>query len=393
MTITSSNGSPDGAAVTTTSSNGHLDGAAVAGEVSGLPAPGEGAHRPEEGQTTNTHLTAFTVSALVSEIRDELIRGIEKRNIQTPSPIYQTALEKLRRLRSFIAASDSFWDDHFINSHSASLGHRLHMQEPSHHRLLRLMKTLTSIGDTFSDQYLASDFQAEDTIWSYVVQPYSPNAYYLTDRNAVVIPLAFLSEPYLFDDVPRYITMAALGTTIAHELLHSVGVTGFYFNSAGELHSLSEDTEHQLSDLRHCVRHQFTRNLSREVEISGLLFSAQPNGELTLDENLSDHDGLALAWRTYHRWQHRHRHSPEPRLPGVQGSVRQTFLLALAQTYCAKVAPVSYITSAEVDTHLPNPERINAMMRHFPGFAAAFGCPVGSQMRPEHQCSPIWLPL
>ncbi|KAF0311141.1 Endothelin-converting enzyme-like 1 [Amphibalanus amphitrite] len=205
------------------------------------------------------------------------------------------------------------------------------VKEPSHHRLLRLMKTLTSIGDTFSDQYLAADFQAEDTIWSYVVQPYSPNAYYLTDRNAVVIPLAFLSEPYLFDDVPRYITMAALGTTIAHELLHSVGVTGFYFNSAGELHSLSEATEHQLSDLRHCVRHQFTRNLSREVEISGLLFSAQPNGELTLDENLSDHDGLALAWRTYHRWQHRHRHSPEPRLPGVQGSVRQTFLLALAQ--------------------------------------------------------------
>ena len=57
----------------------------------------------------------------------------------------------------------------------------------------------------------------------------------------------------------------------------------------------------------------------------------QPNGELTLDENLSDHDGLALAWRTYHRWQRRHDSAPEPRLPGVQGSVRQTFLLALAQ--------------------------------------------------------------
>ena len=41
-----------------------------------------------------------------------------------------------------------------------------------------------------------------------------------------VLPLAFLAEPYLYDDVPRYITMAALGTTVAHELLHSVGVTG-----------------------------------------------------------------------------------------------------------------------------------------------------------------------
>ena len=41
-----------------------------------------------------------------------------------------------------------------------------------------------------------------------------------------VIPLAFLSEPYMFDDVPRYVTLAALGTTIAHELLHSIGVTG-----------------------------------------------------------------------------------------------------------------------------------------------------------------------
>ena len=51
--------------------------------------------------------------------------------------------------------------------------------------------------------------------------------------------------------------------------------SGFYFNSVGELHTLSESTEHQLSELRHCVRHQFMRNLSREVEISGLHFSAQ----------------------------------------------------------------------------------------------------------------------
>ncbi|XP_037068174.1 membrane metallo-endopeptidase-like 1 isoform X2 [Pollicipes pollicipes] len=331
------------------------------------------------------------VSVLLNDIKTVLTTSIERKAAAEPSPVYSMALRKLRSLRSLLVASPSFWSDEFIAQNTPtlpSLAPAVDHDQPDRHKVLRLIRAMQAVRNFSIRKYQEVDTVSENYIWSQVSEPYELNAFYFPDGNTVVVPLAFLSEPYFYDAVPQYVKYATLGHVLSHELLHGLGVTGFQYDDSGRLRQLTEAERRQLAELRSCVRHNFVNNLTKIVHIQDIAISAEPDGELTLDENLSDHDALPLTWRAYQRWHHQH--GSEPALPGVNLTLQQTFLLAWGQIYCAKLTQGTYIASVETDAHLNNPERVNAMMRHWPEFASSFHCAEGSPMRPSVQCRPLW---
>ena len=48
----------------------------------------------------------------------------------------------------------------------------------------------------------------------------------MVNLPAAGIPLALLTEPFFYENVPEYVQFAVLGVILAHELLHGIDSTG-----------------------------------------------------------------------------------------------------------------------------------------------------------------------
>ena len=112
------------------------------------------------------------------------------------------------------------------------------------------------------------------------------------------------------------------------------------------------------------------------------------DGNYTLTENIADRGGIKVAYAAYRRWVEE-TGEEEARLPGLSYTPDQLFFLATAQISCSVHHPWSLLERIANGKHTPDHQRVNGFLLNSPEFAAAFQCPLGSEMNPVEKCD-MW---
>jgi predicted metalloendopeptidase len=111
------------------------------------------------------------------------------------------------------------------------------------------------------------------------------------------------------------------------------------------------------------------------------------SGSNTLGENLADSGGLHNSFETYKK--QRSVYSIASTGVQVPLSDDQLFFVAFAQLWCEKMTEEAALQQLMTDPHSLGWLRVRGGISNHPRFAETFGCPKGSPMNPETNCS-LW---
>lgn len=116
---------------------------------------------------------------------------------------------------------------------------------------------------------------------------------------ASVVPLAMVSQFWTYGVAPRYLWLAQLGNTLAHELMHTFDINGWGFDENGEVAGwMTSDTRLRLTARIQCLVNQYAATFSHSVRLFGrshsvdvsvscsLEFRNYPPQQFTLSESL-----------------------------------------------------------------------------------------------------------
>lgn len=161
------------------------------------------------------------------------------------------------------------------------------------------------------------------------------------------------------------------------------------FGSIAPTGAWDKATVHLFAERQAC----FTKQYSSFVAMHTLDGADEHvNGKLTVNENLADNGGVALAFLAHQRYarEYRLRHggAGAPRvIPSLSND--QLFFVAFAQNWCAKTARPMAETALHNDVHSPPEWRVKGVVMNSPAFAKAFQCRPGSPMNPTSKCK-LW---
>ena len=195
------------------------------------------------------------------------------------------------------------------------------------------------------------------------------NAFYSRKVNGVFIPAGILQDPFFSETQAKARNYGSVGAICGHEMTHGFDDVGREYDKNGMRNDwwTSEVVEN------YKVRAQCISDLMSSYEFWG----GHVNGKLVLGESIADSGGLKFSWDAFVA-------SQKPELKD-----KQTFFLALGQTWCSKERRKGARASLLTDPHPPNKFRVIGALSQFEPFAEAFSCPVGSPMNPEKKCS-LW---
>lgn len=142
-----------------------------------------------------------------------------------------------------------------------------------------------------------------------------------------------MQDPFLVIDISDYVNYASLGTKIAHEFMHGYDTSGYLFNKQGQLgHWWSAEAAEALQGKAKCFAEQYSQFTIRTPD--GETYKV--DGNRTLDGNIADNGGLALA---YAAWKGQQRKNSKL-LPGLdQWTAEQLFFVSYARMHCSKATP------------------------------------------------------
>ncbi|MEZ4401569.1 MAG: M13 family metallopeptidase [Kofleriaceae bacterium] len=204
------------------------------------------------------------------------------------------------------------------------------------------------------------------------------SAYYDPGANVAALPAGILQPPFFDRARPPVVNLGSIGMMAGHEVTHGFDDSGARYDGAGRLVDWWQpDDLARFTARGACLAAQYGT------------FEALPgkfvDGALTNGENIADAGGVKLAFAAY-----RALRAGATAVTVADGFTEdQQFFLALGQSWCMQVRPDEARRRLAVDPHAPPKFRINGVLRNLPAFAAAFGCPVGSWMRPRDTCA-VW---
>jgi len=205
--------------------------------------------------------------------------------------------------------------------------------------------------------------------------PYTINALYRANVNAVEIPAALLHEPLFNPDSDAIENYAGLGYIMGHEMSHAFDTEGFHANAADSAAWTEGDRAYYRGEVAKLVAEYdgFT--------VGGLHMS----GAQTIHENLADLGGVAAAFDVYMRYRRRHGQQPavSRRRPSVDASritPAQWFFLAYATINRVKQRHANDTMLLGLDGHSAYQWRVNGTLAAMPEFARAFDCKPGDPM-------------
>lgn len=243
-------------------------------------------------------------------------------------------------------------------------------------------------GDWFQSRWNASVFNARYELakvggpvdkgeWG--MWPQMVNAYYNPLNNEIVFPAGILQPPFFSALAPKAMNYGAIGMVMGHELSHGFDDSGRKFDPQGRLSEWwNAEAEQRFEEATTCVSSQYSGYQIQE--------GVNINGELTLGENIADMGGIKVTYRAYKAWEAA-RGAPEPAVAGL--TPEQLLFVSFAQGWCTLVRPEAERVLIATDSHSPPRYRVNGPLANLPEFAEAFGCEVGSPMRPEKTCT-VW---
>jgi putative endopeptidase len=191
--------------------------------------------------------------------------------------------------------------------------------------------------------------------------PYSVNAYYYHDTNELVIPAGSFMWPFMTDTSTAAATgtnrhhgigwnYGGLGAVIGHEITHAFDREGKEFDPQGRTRAWWPASVVKAYEEK-------TKALIRLFSESKIL-GRHVNGTLTLDENLADLGGLAIALDALHKA------IKDMSAEEKQKEMRDCFV-AYAVSWRTKENPERQLQRLLLDKHAPVELRVNLVVSQF----------------------------
>ena len=207
------------------------------------------------------------------------------------------------------------------------------------------------------------------------------NAAYVSGRNGIEIPAAFLQPPFYTPSADAGVNFCTLGAVIGHEITHGFDSSGRLYDAQGNVRDWWAPADTQAFVER-------SKNLVRQAAAFEVVPGTHLNGELSSGENLADLGGLTLAYDALDK--HLQAHPQEDRkIDGL--TPQQRCFAAWAQNWADKKQPGLLKQEALTDGHPPGVYRMFAPAQSVPGFYETYGIKAGDKMwlDPQDRVS-IW---
>ncbi|XP_043794801.1 neprilysin-4-like [Apis laboriosa] len=226
----------------------------------------------------------------------------------------------------------------------------------------------------------------KDLAKSWIIDPLTINAFYLSESNSITVPLANLQKPFFSKNQPNTINYALTGFLLAHELYHSFDELKRFFNEHGKKINWPKTMTNEYYKSAQCFVDQYN-NYTLNGTSSGIKINNY--GNQTFDENMPDTMGLRTAYKAYKRRETINEKS-EAALPGLEMfNNDQIFFLSSANLWCENRNSETAITEAKLDVHSIARLRSIGALSNNQDFTDAFSCPIGSPMNRKKKCN-IW---
>lgn len=208
----------------------------------------------------------------------------------------------------------------------------------------------------------------DKTKW--LMTPQTVNAYYMPPANEIVFPAAFLQPPYFNPKADDAVNYGAVGVTIGHEIGHGFDDAGSRYDGTGALKDWWTETDRKTFD---ALGAKLAAQYDQQCPFDG--GKTCHNGKLTLGENIGDLGGLSMAYQAY-RLSLGGKSAPV--IDGLTGD--QRFFLAYAQAWRWKYREAFARQLLKTDPHSLAEARVNAVVRNFDPWYAAFGVKPGDKL-------------
>ncbi len=289
------------------------------------------------------------IHTFVKAIQAAAVDRIQKSDWMSPGT-KKKAVEKVEALRLNIGSPDSFPPLPKVNLQTDTL-----------------LQNILLLGEEYTllDMQMIGKEVNVDNYWDDVV--YSTNAHYYTETNQMILPAGSFTWPFYHKAAPLGWNYGGLGAVISHEMTHAFDMDGMTYTAIGEKKNWWT-----------------TVDLKKYKKIAALLvdrFSEAKvlghpvNGSLTLDENISDLGGVAIALDAL-------------KLDLIQRKVNfgeemkayRNFFIAYAVSWRVKDSPERALQRLFMDRHAPTPLRVNYVVNQFDEWYETFDIQVADEL-------------
>lgn len=203
---------------------------------------------------------------------------------------------------------------------------------------------------------------------------FAVNAYYYGQANEIVVPTGSLYWPFYGAKTKRGWNYGGLGVILGHEMTHAFDKDGKDYDPEGYRKSWWSAKDNRAYNKK-------TRDLVSLYNKQKVL-GHPVNGTLTLDENISDLGGLAIALQALQTELEKEKVSAAEK----KEAYRQ-FFISYAVSWRTKEKPAKMLQALFLDRHAPPKLRVNLIVSQFQEWYDAFDIKPSDKMyiSPEHR--------
>ena len=302
----------------------------------------------------------FTI-AMVEEIREAFIDMIQT-NDWLAGSTRQTAMEKARKLDSFVGYPDNWQSERLGSVPSGS----------------SLLEDMEQIGEQWWQivQTSINDTPTRDDMWYSLSQahtaPYHMNAMNTTESNGLYIYIPMLLPRACRGNVPDAYNYGMVGAVIGHELGHGFDTAGYQFGIDGEWNEwwTAQDKENFFART-----HKLAAHFSKYRPFPEKYPDFYANGEQTSVEDVADLNGLNAAFRAMVK-----HYAAKGASESEMLQAKREFFLAYGNLWCGVYSEDYIINRILTNIHSISVLRINGIVSQMDEWYDAYDIKAGDKM-------------
>lgn len=196
---------------------------------------------------------------------------------------------------------------------------------------------------------------------------YAVNAYYYSEINQLILPAGSLLWPFYHPNAPPGWNYGGLGAVIGHEMTHAFDSDGKDYNWEGK-----KENWWTIQDNK-----EYTKKTKALIELfnQAKILDHPVNGALTLNENISDLGGLAIALDALKLDCDAKKVSET-----LRNEAYRNFFISYAVSWRIKEKPEKSIQGLFMDRHAPAQLRVNLIVSQFDEWYKAFDIQVNDTL-------------
>ncbi|XP_075528853.1 phosphate-regulating neutral endopeptidase PHEX-like isoform X1 [Dermacentor variabilis] len=239
--------------------------------------------------------------------------------------------------------------------------------------------------------------------------PRDGRTFHVSLSDYIEIPYALFAPPFFQQGLPRSLNYGGIGTTIAHELAHSLTYSGTWGILTRKYEKLIKDSLELFKNKTSCFKKQYkvvnkrqlveldvnyNENTSAEADRQDYHWSRRlhVHWSKTLNEDLADNTGLQIAFTAYTKVLEEECAGQDTHLKGLEiFDGMQQFFMSRAMTLCKTADKYSLIEEIRRVKFSSPQNRVNVPLKNLDKFAKAFNCSLGSPMHPpKNETCSLW---